>query len=110
MSIETYMTQTVSVSRITLSVSETLQIAKPAPTVVKASMGCLIEPLAGSAKDTVLGRIPDAKYRLTCRWNEDIEDGDLVTWNSARYIVAEPLRDNIRTTNRYITCILREGP
>jgi len=60
-------------------------------TVVATSFPCLVEPIAERDKESVLGRISSARYRIT--WQSgDLLQGDLVKFDGSWYRVREAAR------------------
>jgi len=110
MSIERWFTHTVSVKRKTPALNASQQIAMPSETTVSSALKCLVEPIKTAELNSILGRLPDARRRLSCAYGTDLQDGDIITHGTARYIAAETMPDNMSPGNQYITCLLREGP
>lgn len=68
---------------------------------------CLVEPLASRVLEAIIGRIPQARFRM--EWGAaDIRDNDVVIFQSRRYMVRDRVRDTLRPTTPYQTCILEE--
>ena len=110
MSLGVRMNQTVAVARLVATPNANKQIVMPTLSTIYATMKCSIEPLKTFEKQTIMGRLPNARYRLTCSGEKTIKDGDQVTWDSIVYTLNEPIFDNVRRIGAYISAILSEGP
>ena len=74
-----------------------------------SSVACLVEPLSTRSRESIIGRIPSARYRLT--WGtDDIQNGDTVIWNGSQYIIGEIINDTLRFDTPYQTGILSNVP
>lgn len=75
-------------------------------TVVE-SMRCLMAPLKGYQKDSMMGRINGAQYRMT--WlTEDVRNGDRVLWDDRTWLVQDRSKDSTSPWCQYYSAVLVE--
>lgn len=86
-----------------------------APTTVNTGVKCRIEPLPTKDKETILGRLPGARFMATFGVTT-LEESYIITAISGHtgiastesFTVRELLEDTGRSTLQYKTCILEE--
>ena len=71
-----------------------------------AAMSVLVEGLSTRAKESLVGVVPLAQYRMTWDAGTDILEGDRVVYSSETYVVREVLDDTTRPTGGYKTGVL----
>lgn len=97
---------TVSVTRSTDTLDG--KTIKPIWSTTQAAMRCRVEPLTSREKETIFGRVSQARYRMT--WGtEDVREGDRVSWTGKTFVVRELTDDTGRLRLRYRTAILQEA-
>jgi hypothetical protein len=62
--------------------------------IVANAMPCLVEGLAGRERDSILGTIPDARFKISWADGVDLREHDIVKYGGAWYRV----RNATRTT------------
>ncbi len=90
------------------------KLTQPAASPHLASVPCLVEPLATLSRDTVLGRHPQARFRVS--WGEeDVRNNDQVTVQTGpvsavgrTFVLVEHVDDTGRPNLPYQTGILVE--
>lgn len=100
-------THRVAVRRLSAGVPDQNLKRVGTETVLHAAMPCLVEALAGRQRESILGRIEHARWRIT--WgSQALEAGDLVEWSGTWYVLADVVRDTARPWTPYCTGILVE--
>lgn len=78
-------------------------------TASSVQFSCLIEPLSSKHTETLLGRIPGARYRITWPGSVgEMEDGDVITFSGKDYILQEVTPDTLRPRDPYYTAVMVE--
>lgn len=76
-------------------------------TSVETGLRCLVSTLKSYQKDSMLGRLDGAHYRMT--WmSGDVKNGDRVTWDDRTWIVRDLSKDNASPWFSYYTAVLVE--
>ena len=100
------MTDTVSVSRCSRTPVNGVVAGTWAQ--VFASVRCRVELLKSYQKDSMIGRIDGAQYRMTWISGEAVHNGDRVVWDGDTYLVEDVGKDKAIAWRAQQICILRE--
>lgn len=75
-----------------------------------AAIPVLIEALSSRTKESLIGFIPEARYRMTWQAGSDVQEGDRITYGGRDYMLTEVIDDSTRPTGGYGTGILTLRP